>query len=150
MRWMGLPQRGQGWPKRPCTAISGRNAVTPSGNFALASATRRAIQSSKRGARGVEEALPLFGLELVRERDGREPGGVENLVGVGVAHAADEARIGEGALEGAVLRRERGTKRVQIRGKNFDAAGIDVAEGLLAAEEVQRGAALGAGFSQDE
>ena len=82
----------------------------------------------------------------MRERDGRKPGGVENLVGIGVAHAADETRIGESALEGAVFRCERRTKRVQIRGKDFDASGIDVAEGLLAAKKMQRGAALGAGF----
>ncbi len=53
---------------------------------------------SERGARGGEKALPFFGLELVGLGDGRELGGVENLVGVGVADAADEARIGEGAL----------------------------------------------------
>ena len=26
------PHTGHGWPKRPCTAISGRNAVTFAGN----------------------------------------------------------------------------------------------------------------------
>ena len=75
----------------------------PSGNFFLASATRRSIQEVKRERVAVEKALPLVRLELVRERDGRELRGVKDLVGVGVAHAADEARIGEGALEGAVF-----------------------------------------------
>jgi len=101
-------------------------------------------------ARGVEEALPLVGRELVRERDGRETGGVENLVGVGVAHTADEARIGEGALEGAVLLSERGAESFEIGGEDFDSAGIDVVECLLAAQEMERGAALGAGFSEGE
>ena len=32
--------------------------------------------------------------------------------------------------------------------EDFDAAGIDVAEGLFAAEEVKRGAAFGAGFGE--
>ncbi len=85
----------------------------------------------------------------MRERDGRKLRGVKNLVGVGVAHAADEPRIGEGALEGAILGGECRTKCFLIRGKNFDAAGIDVAQGLLAAENVKRGAALGAGLRQD-
>ena len=47
--------------------------------------------------------------------------------------------------------RERGAKCVEIvDGKDFDAAGIDVAERLLAAQNVQRGAAFGAGFREDE
>ena len=99
----------------------------------MASDESRVDPKIQREARGREKALPLFRLELVRERDGRKLGGVENLVGVGVAHAADDPRIGEGALEGAVLCSECGAKCVQIGGKNFDAAGIDVVEGLLAA-----------------
>jgi hypothetical protein len=50
----------------------------------------------------------------VGERDGRELGGVQDLVGVGVADAADEARIGEGALEGAVFRGEGGAEAGEI------------------------------------
>ena len=100
----------------------------------------------QRRSRGVEKAPALVWREFVRERDGREACGVENLVGIGVADAADEARVSEGALEGAVLEGERGTKAVKIGGEDFDAAGIDVAEGLLAADEMKRGAALGAGF----
>ena len=147
MRWMGEPQRGHAWPKRPCTAISGRNAVTPSGNFFLASDERRSIQSFSVDRVSREETLPFFGFKFVRERNGRELRRMKNLVGVGIAHAADDARIGEGALEGAVLGSERGAKPIQMRGENFDAAGIDVADGLLAAQNVQRGAALGARLS---
>ena len=126
--------------------------MTLSGNFSLASDERRVDPDGQRGAGGGEEALPLFRLELVGERDGREAGGVEDFVGVGVAHAADEARIGEGALEGAIFEGEGGAEGVEsrFRRKDFDAAGIDVAEGLLAAEEMERGAAFGAGFSEDE
>jgi hypothetical protein len=39
---------------------------------------------------------------------------------------------------------------VKIGGEELDAAGIDVVQGLLAAQNVQRGAALGAGLCQDE
>ena len=78
--------------------------------FFLASATRRSIQRASVARVAAKRRCPFFGLELVGERDGRESRGVENLVGVGVAHAADEARIGEGALEGAVFQGERRAK----------------------------------------
>ena len=45
MRCTFSPQRGQGRPNRPCTAISGRNAVTFSGNPRLASAPNRSIHA---------------------------------------------------------------------------------------------------------
>ena len=104
------------------------------GEFISGFGLQPAYPLSQRGARGGEEALPFFGLELVGLGDGRELGRVQNLVGVGVAYAADEARIGEGALERAVLERECGAEFVQIRGKDFDAAGIDFMESLFAAQ----------------
>src|SRR5437660_1414610 len=45
MRCTGAPQSGHGWRKRPCTAMSGRKAVTPSGKSPPASRRRRSIQS---------------------------------------------------------------------------------------------------------
>src|SRR5437762_13652089 len=46
MRCTGAPQTGHGWRKRPCTAMSGRKAVTPSGNAPPASRRSRSIQST--------------------------------------------------------------------------------------------------------
>ena len=80
------------------------------GKFLSGFGLRRSIHSGERGARGSQKALPLFWLEFVGERDGRELSGVEDLVGVGVADAANEARIGESALEGAVFAGERGAE----------------------------------------
>jgi hypothetical protein len=105
---------------------------------------------SKSGAGGCEEAVPLFGLELVGEGDGRELGGVEDFVGIGVADAADEAGIGEGSLECAVFGIQGGAEAVEIRRKDFEAAGIEVAKGLFATDEMEGGAALGAGFGEDQ
>jgi hypothetical protein len=105
---------------------------------------------SEGGAGGGEEAVPVFGLEFGSEREGRELGGVEDFVGVGVADTADEAGIGESALEGAVFSREGGAEAGEVRGEDFDAAGIEVVKGLLAADEMERSAALGAGFREDE
>ena len=47
--------------------------------------------------------MPLFGREFAGLREGRELGGVEDLVGVGVAYAGEDAWVSEGALEGTVL-----------------------------------------------
>ena len=45
MRCTGAPQSGHGWPKRPCTAIAGWNAVTFCGQ-SPASRESRAVQSA--------------------------------------------------------------------------------------------------------
>jgi hypothetical protein len=45
MRWTGVPQSGQGFPYRPCTAMPSRNAVTFSGNARSASRRNRSIHS---------------------------------------------------------------------------------------------------------
>jgi hypothetical protein len=85
----------------------------------------------------------------VRERDGRKFCGVQNFVGVGVANSAEQARIGEGSLEGAVFGGERVAERVEIAGEDFDSSGIDGIEAAFASEHVQRSAVLGAGFGED-
>jgi hypothetical protein len=106
---------------------------------------------SKRGARGGEEALPLFGLQLVRQRDGREPGRVQDLVGIGIADAADKPGIGEGALQGAILGSECGAEAVDVCREDFDAAGIDVERRpFFTAQNVKRRAALACRLGQDE
>ena len=48
------------------------------------------------------------------ESDGRELGGVEDFIGVGVADTADETGVSEGALEGAVFGGESGSETGQI------------------------------------
>jgi hypothetical protein len=102
-----------------------------------------------------EEALPLLVGEFVGELDGREVGGVENLVGVGVADAGENARVGEGSFEGAVLCGECGAEAFEVGGEDvvfekFQASGVDVLEGFFVGEEVEGGSPLGTGFSEDE
>ena len=83
-------------------------------------------------------------------REGRELGGVEDLVGVGVADAGEDAGVGEGALEGAVLGGEGLLEGFGGEGEDVEAAGVEVGEGGFALDEVEGGAALGAGFGEDE
>ena len=101
-------------------------------------------------ARRVEEALPFFAGEFLCELDGREAGGVEDLVGVGVADAGEDARVGEAPLEGAVFGAECGAEVFEGRGEDVDASGVDVFGGGFASEEMEGGTAFGAGFGEDE
>jgi hypothetical protein len=101
-------------------------------------------------AGGGVEALPLFGGEFVGELDGGETGGVEDLVGVGVADAGEDARVGEGSLEGTVFGDEGGAEVFEAGGEDVDSAGVDFSCGGFVWEEVEGGAAFGAGFGEDE
>ena len=92
---------------------------------------------------GVESLRFLPGVSLLGEDDGRELGGVEDFVGVGVADAAEEARVGEGALEGVVFVGEGGARSVEVGGENVDAAGVERGEAGFVADEVEGGAAFG-------
>ncbi len=65
-------------------------------------------------ASGCVESLPFFRFELVGLRDGRELRCVKDLVGVGVADAAEDAGIGEGSLEGAVFGGERVAEGLEV------------------------------------
>jgi len=50
---------------------------------------------------------------------------VEDLVRIGVADAAQQARIGERSLERVVLSRECGTKGIEIAGEDVDSTRIE-------------------------
>jgi hypothetical protein len=63
---------------------------------------------------------------------------MQDLIRIGVADTAHETRIGQGALQRMVLGGERGAESIHIRTENVDAAGIDRAQTLFAAQHVQR------------
>jgi hypothetical protein len=76
--------------------------------------------------------------------------GVEDLVGVGVADAGEDAWVGEGAFEGAVFDSQSGPEGFEVGGEDLDSAGVYFFCGGLVGEEIKRGSALGAGFGEDE
>src|SRR5206468_6009209 len=79
-----------------------------------------------------------------------ESGAVQDLVGVGVADAAQQPWIGQRALERVVLVLERGPERRGVGGEHVDPARIVLAQRPLALHEVDRRPALGAGLGQHE
>ena len=88
----------------------------------VAALRRRSISSSER------RRVCLTGESLCGE---------ENLVGESVADAAEEARVGERSLQGAVLLPYRGGEFLRRRGENLDAAAIEIAQSRGAVDEVQ-------------
>ena len=131
------------------TAVN-RHVLAKSGNFLgeRRPRLRRAAGPDQGFERGVEERFPVVRREFVRERDWRHFCRVQDFVGVRVANAAHDARIGEGSLHGAVLGGESGAKRGEIASKNFDAARVDGAQALFAHEEMQGRTALCTGFGE--
>jgi hypothetical protein len=80
---------------------------------------------------------------------------VEDLVGVGVADAGEDAGVGESSLEGAVFGGEGSSEGFEVCGedvvcKKIEAARVDFFGGGFVGEEVEGGAAFGAGFGEDE
>ena len=104
----------------------------------------------ERVAGGGVEALPLVGSQLVGLEDGREVGGVEDLVGVGVADAGEDAGVGEGSLEGAVFCGEGGAEVFEGCGEDVEAAWIDFVGDGFVGKEMEGSSAFGAGFGEEE
>ena len=75
---------------------------------------------------------------------------MEDLVGVGVADAREDAWVGEGSFEGSVFLSEGDAEFVECAGEDVDASGVDVFGGSFVGEEVEGGSAFGAGFGEDE
>src|SRR6266851_3339778 len=82
-------------------------------------------------ARGSEQPFPLARPALVRERDRRQLRGMQDLVRIGIADAADDAWIGKSPLERAVFGCKGGAKRIEIAREDIDSSGIDGTQTLL-------------------
>ena len=75
---------------------------------------------------------------------------MEDLVGVGVADAGEDARVGEGSLESAVFGGEGGAEAFDVSGEDVDSSGVYFIRGGFVGEEMEGGSALGACFGEDE
>src|SRR6266699_1115068 len=106
--------------------------------------------ASERGTGGFEEALDLRHGELLSEGEGRKPGFEQNFVGVGIADAAEEARVGEGALESVVRGKKNRGKARCIGAEHLDATGIESAKAVFSSDDVERSALLRAGFGPEK
>src|SRR2546428_3515562 len=75
---------------------------------------------------------------------------MQDLVGVRVADAAEDPRVGQRALERVVLPGERVAERRQVRVKYLEAARVVRAQTGFATDEMQRGPPLRARLGQDD
>ena len=104
----------------------------------------------QRFANGTVKAIDLIIIKTAGQHDWREACGMENLVAVGVADAAEKSRIGQRPLERVILHDETVAKNAQIDLKNFDSATVVLGQHRLAANQMHAGALLSSGFGQQE
>src|SRR5205814_10347704 len=104
----------------------------------------------ERLARGIAKPLGLLRGHPGRAPEGREPGAVQDLVGVRVPDSAEEPWIGERALERVVLAAERLPELRRISLQHFEAARIERPQSGLALDDMQRRAFSRAGLGEDE
>ena len=73
---------------------------------------------------------------------------MQDFVGIRIADAAEQMRIGQRALDGVILVREPRGEGVAIEREDVDAAGIERCERGAAMQHVQRGAPLRSRFGE--
>lgn len=120
------------------------------GEFAGGFGAEEICPAREAGADGFEESLDFGDGEFLREGDRREPGFPKDFVGVSVADAAEEARVGEGALERVVGGEKDGRELLESGVEDFETARIETVEAVFAGDDVKRGALLRAGFGPEE
>ena len=86
------------------------------------------IQVSSVRTRRRVKARDFCVAQATRQLHGRQPRGVQDFIRVGVADAAENVRVGQGALERVVLAREPLGERRQCRVEHFEPTGIERAE----------------------
>src|SRR5215472_3060743 len=102
------------------------------------------------GAGRLVESPDLVLLQPLRQRHRGQAGGVEDLVRIRVADAAEEPRVGERPLQGVVLATKRGGELLGSGLHRVDASAVQGAHLVLAAEQPQLRSLLGAGLGEDE
>ena len=73
---------------------------------------------------------------------------MQNLIGIRIADAGEQVRIGKGSFERVILATQYVAKGVEIGFENFQSPWIVVGQRLFAAHDVQRGSLLGAGLGE--
>nr|WP_293417094.1 hypothetical protein [Piscinibacter sp.] len=102
------------------------------------------------GLRRREQARRGVGVERARQRDGRQPRAVQDLVGVRIADAAEQPRIRQRALERVVLGLQPRQEGGRLGAHHVDAAGVLRGQRVAPGEQVQRGAAFRACFGEHQ
>jgi len=120
------------------------------GEFAGGFGAEAVGPAGEAGADGFVEALDFGDGEFLSERERRKLGFPENFVGIGIADAAEEARVGEGALECMVGGEKSGCELLGSSAEDFEAAGVERAQTSFARDDVQRGALLGTRFGPEQ
>src|SRR5260370_20307320 len=120
------------------------------GEFALCILAKPFDPPNQRQPDRLEEAANLLGGELLRELDRRKSRLKENLVGVGVADAAEQSRIGARALQCVVGGRQRLAELMEIGVEHFQSARSQRIQPCIAGYDIQRRASFRSRFRQQQ
>ena len=130
--------------------MPGLNAVTFSGK-GLAGFGREAVGPFvQHRHRRLVQAGHLLISQALAELERRQPGAMEDLIGIGIADAAQQSRIGESALEGPVLPAKRFGELAGRRGEDVHASRIEGGESLAPLDKVERRPPFLAGFGEQQ
>src|ERR1043166_1569124 len=75
---------------------------------------------------------------------------MQNLVGVRVADAAEEPRVGERTLDRVILQAKARGEILECRVEGLESSAAELGESVATANEMQRGAAFRSGFGERE
>ena len=146
--WRRTPDRGRRNDHGP--PFRSWNAVTFSGTCAAALLSEANGPFAKDGVGGVEEAGDLASLELAREPSRRQTRAVEDLVGVGVADPGKERGSVSERLSVCDSRRSASANWARVASSGSTPPGIERAQSVLAADDVQRRALLRARLGEQK
>ncbi len=104
----------------------------------------------QRLASGMVEPNLLLLAELKGKLDRREFRAVKQLIRIGIANAAEQAGIGQSALEGVVFASERGPEALGVGVHHFKSAAIEGIDQAPAAHQVEGGSFLRAGLGEQQ
>src|SRR6478672_612393 len=130
--------RGTGEPEAPVD----RHLLVEGSHFLGEAVTDCRAQApgpfAQRRQRRVAQPLDLLLVELLRQRQRREPRVVKDLVRVGVADPAEQSRIGQRALEGVILGGQAFGKLRRRALEDLESTARELGEPALAGDEEDR------------
>ena len=137
MRWTGV-RTDRAWLFE--TAVNGHVIVKCGhllGKLPGCIGTQPLNPLGERGPRRLVQADPLRIGQSPGQFERGQPGGMENLVRIRVADAADQVRIGERAFDGVALACQRGAKLVEAGLERLESARVERGQRLSAANDLQ-------------
>ena len=130
--------------------MSLRNAVTFSGKLVRRFCRQPVDPHREDLARRVIQARDLAVGQCRRQLHWRQPGGVEDLVGIRVADSAEDVGVGQRSLQRVILLSQSRGEGWLVGGQHLEALRIVRRERRFTADDMNRGLTFGSSFGQQQ